>query len=635
MTLFRWLAALLAAAALAGVAQAAPALEAYGKLPSVDLVRLSPSGARIAFLADDGVKRRLFVRQIGGDALLIQDVGSGKIRDLKWAGEDLVLVKATVTAKLGERPDWKWNARNRLEMGTVIIANLKTKQISMVFEKAKSTVTAVFGDWGERLIDGRWYGFYGALSPNYTYDEDIFKVDLETGDFKMITDSISRDASDYLIGPGGEIAARVIWDGQTRHWRVLLGAHGKDVIVDKLSPKGETGLEGVGRTPSTLVVSDSTETRDTMEEFPLVAGARPTSLFDEADTEELLLDAKGERLIGAARADRTELMLLDPALQKRFAGVQAAFKAYQTSLVSYSEDFQTLVVRTDGADDAGTYWLISQGRAEALAQAYPGIAPMDVAPVSTFKYAASDGQALEGIVTLPPGRKPERLPIVVMPHGGPIGVRDRPGFDWWAQAFASRGYAVFQPNFRGSSGYGHAFRRAGFGQWGKKMLTDISDGVSALAKAGIVDPKRACVVGASYGGYAALAGVTVQHGLYRCAVSVSGIADVGGIMAEGGSGKYNQALFGVAFAGDKDLAAISPLRRAAEADAPILLIHGRDDTVVAPQHSEAMNTVLVKAGKPVEYLVLEHEDHWLSHEVTRTQLVKASVAFVEKHNPPN
>src|SRR6202007_2715282 len=123
------------------------------------------------------------------------------------------------------------------------------------------------------------------------------------------------------------------------------------------------------------------------------------------------------------------------------------------------------------------------------------------------------------------GREAKGLPLVVMPHGGPE-AHDRPGFDWWAQAFASRGYAVFQPNFRGSDGSGDAFRDAGFGQWGRKMQTDISDGVAELARRGIVDPKLVCIVGASYGGYAALAGVTLQHGLYRCAVSYAGVANM-------------------------------------------------------------------------------------------------------------
>jgi dipeptidyl aminopeptidase/acylaminoacyl peptidase len=139
------------------------------------------------------------------------------------------------------------------------------------------------------------------------------------------------------------------------------------------------------------------------------------------------------------------------------------------------------------------------------------IEPEQVGPISTVAYTAADGLELDGILTLPPGREAKDLPLVMLPHGGPHAY-DEVAFDWWAQAFASRGYAVFQPNFRGSTNRDDAFVRAGYGEWGRKMQSDISDGLQALADKGIVDPKRACIVGASYGGYAALAGVTLQQG---------------------------------------------------------------------------------------------------------------------------
>ncbi len=191
-------------------------------------------------------------------------------------------------------------------------------------------------------------------------------------------------------------------------------------------------------------------------------------------------------------------------------------------------------------------------------------------------YRASDGLALRGVLTLPPGRRPKALALVVLPHGGPE-ERDYPRFDWWAQAFASRGYAVFQPNFRGSSGYGVQFRNAGLGEWGRKMQTDISDGVADLAKKGIVDPKRACIVGGSYGGYAALAGVTVQQGLYRCAVSVAGVADLSDMLiyehkasasTSSSSIRYWRAFMGATSSSDSRLDAITPSALAGQGRRP-------------------------------------------------------------------
>ena len=175
---------------------------------------------------------------------------------------------------------------------------------------------------------------------------------------------------------------------------------------------------------------------------------------------------------------------------------------------------------------------------------------------------------------------------------------------------------MFQPNFRGSTNRDDAFRRAGNGEWGAKMQTDLSDGLRALADKGIVDPKRACIVGASYGGYAALAGVTLQHGIYRCAVAVAGVSDLGDMYAEdyreSGEAKISKVRL-IEQLGPKDRwADRSPRRHAAEADAPILLIHGKDDTVVPYSHTARMADALKDAHKPYEVVTLPGEDHWLS-----------------------
>ena len=145
-----------------------------------------------------------------------------------------------------------------------------------------------------------------------------------------------------------------------------------------------------------------------------------------------------------------------------------------------------------------------------------------VSKVESVKYKAADGLEITGYLTLPNGREAKGLPLIVFPHGGPAS-RDTLGFDWWAQAMASRGYAVLQVNFRGSDGLGWEFTKAGFGEWGRKMQTDLSDGVRNLTSQGVVDPKRVCIVGGSYGGYAALAGATLQKDVYRCAVSFGGV----------------------------------------------------------------------------------------------------------------
>jgi dipeptidyl aminopeptidase/acylaminoacyl peptidase len=256
------------------------------------------------------------------------------------------------------------------------------------------------------------------------------------------------------------------------------------------------------------------------------------------------------------------------------------------------------------------------------------------------RFKAADGLELTGYLTLPRGRDPKKLPLVVFPHGGPA-ARDEPGFDWWAQAMASRGYAVLQVNFRGSDGYGWKFLSAGFGEWGRKMQTDLSDGVRYLAGQGTIDPKRVCIVGASYGGYAALAGAALDTGVYRCAVSYGGISDMRRFNSWVGtndgfaSQRYFLRFLGAESIKDPSLLQVSPASHIDKVTIPVLLIHGKDDTVVPLEQSRIMADALKAAGKPVEFVTLDSTDHWLTNGDTRLAMLKATVAFLEKNNPPN
>jgi dipeptidyl aminopeptidase/acylaminoacyl peptidase len=313
--------------------------------------------------------------------------------------------------------------------------------------------------------------------------------------------------------------------------------------------------------------------------------------------------------------------------------------------VSWSDDRRKIVVRVE-APKAGPFYArieLDTGSAGVLGPVYGDLKPQDIAEVRAVRYKAADGLEITGYLTLPKGRAAEKLPLIVMPHGGPAS-RDEPGFDWWAQGLASRGYAVLQPNFRGSDGFGRKFLEAGYGQWGRKMQSDLSDGVRYLSAQGTIDPARVCIVGASYGGYAALAGATLDKGVYRCAVAVAGVADLKQFLVEElksdngretATQRYWSRFMGVENRRDRDLTAISPAHNVAGSSVPVMLIHGKDDTVVLYAQSQRMHDALRAAGRPVEFVTLKAEDHWLSRSATRLQTLEATVAFIEKHNPAN
>jgi dipeptidyl aminopeptidase/acylaminoacyl peptidase len=631
---------------LCAPASAAPPVEAYGKLPGVELMRLSPDGSRFAFVAVIGEVRRLVALTWDGKPLIASNVGQTKVVDLDWAGEDHLLVTTSATVDL--RADFGF----KYELASVLQIDVGTRKSFWVFQGDPGLSQTVRGEFGTGSLQGKWSGYFGgitlarSMSNEFYLDHtwaDLYQVDLTTGEHhKVVTGQ--ENTRNWVITADGAIAAHDDYDERSGHWRLRSGGWQGAVLLERNSPTGVIGLEGLGRAPGTVLVTDNTGDRATAEEVQLENG-KTSELFSDVGVEEYQHDPISHLLIGALTDDEPGARFFDPKLQAKYAGARKAFKDLRMRLVSYSSQLDRMIVKTEGTGDSGTFWLvdIATGKADPVGMAYPDIKPEDVGPTSLAEYKASDGLEMDGVLTLPPGREARNLPLVVMPHGGPIDVHDSPGFDYWAQAFASRGYAVFQPNYRGSSGRDVTFRQAGYGEWGGKMLSDIKDGVGALAAKGIVDPKRACIVGASYGGYAALAGVTLQHGLYRCAVSVAGPSNMSSFFAwemdKHGDRtrftRYWRAATGADKGGDRVLNAISPATHADKVEVPVLLIHGKDDTVVPIDQSREMEGALKRAGKSVELLQINGGDHWDLHEDARLATVTSSVAFVMKHNPPD
>lgn len=630
-----------------------PPAEVYGKLPGITDVHLSPSGTRYAFVADDGNGRRLYVLTADNKPLMVVSIGPHKLIGLSWAGDDHLLAQLSATVDVG--PSY---TVSKMELSSVTVLNVATHAALIVFQNHGNVNSAVSGAFGVSQINGRWFGYFGTetvedvqgsigdkryanterVGDRELINTDLYRVDLDTGALRLAARG-DIGSADWLVGPNGDVVARALYNQSSGGWRVVTGSFGGRVLASGASKLGGATLRGLGRSGDSLLFSHGEENGEVIEEVPL-AGGPPKPILDGESTG-LIQDRTTGRWIGQiAVGDDPTYTLFSPVQDARVRAALKAFPGYNTRLVSWSDDFGRMVVFTDGKDDSGTYWLvnIATKSADPIGYPYPKVRAKDVGPVRMIDYKAADGLELHGVLTLPPGREARNLPMVVMPHGGPW-ARDYPRFDYWAQAFASHGYAVFQPNFRGSDGYGAKTRDAGRGEWGGKMQTDISDGAAELVRQGIVDPKRACIVGWSYGGYAALAGVTVQHGLYRCAVSMAGVTDLPRMyvyLGEEAGLDTAATRYWKAFLGDlsrwRD---ISPAHLAGKADAPILLIHGKDDTVVPIDQCDAMERALKSAGKPVERLTLAGADHWLLKEDTRVAMLKASVAFVEKYNPPD
>jgi len=269
-------------------------------------------------------------------------------------------------------------------------------------------------------------------------------------------------------------------------------------------------------------------------------------------------------------------------------------------------------------------------RADFLRAGRIWIDPKQMRPKQPIALKARDGLELHGYVTRPAGDGPH--PLVVMPHGGPHGIRDTWEFDPEVQLLANRGYAVLQLNFRGSAGYGIDFETAGYGEWGARMQDDLTDATRWAIEQKIAPADRICIFGISYGGFASLMGVAREPDLYRCAIGYAGVYDLelmweSGDIPDSRRGRdYLQRVLGTDVA---KLRAQSPVYNAQHIKAPVLLIHGKSDWRADYEQAERMKAALVQHDKKIEWLALSREGHGAYDENTRRAVYERILQFLD------
>jgi len=318
--------------------------------------------------------------------------------------------------------------------------------------------------------------------------------------------------------------------------------------------------------------------------------------------------------------------------QTIIATVEKALPGREVRIVSHDENKKIYFFRTYSDIVPSEYFLLDlkARRLDYVASAYPEIADRELSPMEKVSYASRDGHEIPAFLTLPAGASGRKgLPLVVYPHGGPW-AHDRWGFDNYVQFFASRGYAVFQPQFRGSTGYGIEHEQAGYGQWGYRIQEDITDGVRWLIDEGVADPGRICIVGSSFGGYAAAVGLAKNPELYKCGVSINGVLDLEKMIADSRSLLFrtiNRAVWN----SPEEAEAVSPYRLAERMISPVLLIASERDTVVPVQHSRKMYKKLKKLGKNVSYVELDDGEHWRTTDKHEVIKLKKLEEFLARH----
>jgi dipeptidyl aminopeptidase/acylaminoacyl peptidase len=595
-------------------------LNDFFRNPEKVAFRISPDGKHLAFMQPWENRLNIFVQEIGKTEEV--QVTFSKERDIQgyfWKNDNRLVF-------LQDK-----GGNENFHLFAVDKDGKNQKELTIGDDVRAEIIDDLFENENEMIV---------GLNKRNPEFYDAYRININTGELTMVGEN-PGNITGWLTDNAGIIRIATTTDGINAG--VLYRNSEKEPFSEFITTNFKESFSPLYfdfDDKTLLVASNIGRDRTSIVKYDPIKKKEISTMFEhpEVDVSNVLRSRKRKVITGVAyETDRSHYQFFDKQREELQKKLDKRFPGYEVALSGQNRNEDKLLITVSSDRSYGSYYFydLTSGSFTKLADISPWLKEDDLAEMKPIKYIARDGKVINGYLTLPKGVPAKNLPVVINPHGGPW-ARDEWGFNPEVQFLANRGYAVLQMNFRGSVGYGRKFWESSFKQWGKTMQDDITDGVNWMISKEFADPKRIAIYGASYGGYATLAGITFTPDLYVCAVDYVGVSNLFTFMSTIPPywKPYLDMMYEMVGDPEKDkelMTAASPVFHVDKIKCPLFIAQGANDPRVAKAESDQMVEALKKRGIDVPYMVKDNEGHGFGNEENRMDFYKEMERFFGKY----
>ncbi|QWL05564.1 alpha/beta hydrolase family protein [Shewanella indica] len=613
-------------------------------------VKISPSGDYLSVIMNHEGKDKLLI--LNTEDLSAKHIvyfpGNAQVGSYTWVNDERVVVAKEYLKGWDDRP---------LYYGELMAVNADGSKVAYLFgynsgqqqtgsHLKKNTAIQATAYVLDPLPDDDRYMLVNAIpwnggrSLDYEQLQDVYRVDVYRGTRKKITRSPIGMAS-FMTDDDGEVRF-VAGQDRSNNTRIFYRNDGEWIDTDKLNIglKDFTPISFIEDPNSVYAAASQADEPKAVYRVNLKTGEKKMMVNDaRVEPDNFWINGQNKQLYAVEFANGyPTYAFVDPEDQHAVYLKQllASLPGHQVRIISETRNADKMIILAFNDRNPGDYYLFDTKTVKLrhLLRTMESIDPAKMAEVKPMDIKVRDGMTIQAYLTLPPGKDPKQLPLVVNPHGGPHYVRDSWGFDPQNQMLANQGIAVLQVNFRGSGGYGEAFQQAGYRKWGSEIQYDIIDATRHLIDQGIVDKQRICIVGGSFGGYSALQSSVMEPDLFKCAIGFAGVYDLemmfkeGDVQARDSGTSYLRTVLGQDQA---VLRAMSPTRNVDKLKANLLLVHGGNDERAPIEQFEALEDALKKRNYPYQKIIMDDEGHGFYDESHRAIYYQKMLNFLKQN----